>query len=437
MFSKKQNQLLARVNFPIYTVHSITERHILIAGGGGGAKTGIPNVIEIYELINNGSTCRAESVTHFETGSEAIMNCTVHDAGKYFLLFAGMEGNCHVYKIKHSISDEGIEIKEKKPEKQNKVIQRKKKSVPDEKGSDSNHSNSDLNCEQPDANANVIHSRLCFEIKHLESFQTDFSKDPYQKLVRFSSVANLLATAGADGHIRIWKHPKLNKIFDIEAHTDDVDDLDICPLGKRMVSISRDGHGKVWNLEDGLLLSEIKYVLPSKCSNVKYTFRSCRFGIVEDKNDLALFATLNPARTKPPSQCFICKWDTKHYAQQKLVSAGTDLFSAMAVSDDGHFIGLGTQSGSVKIYIAFSLQQIYNVDYVHGIFVTGLEFLPSREESRRITGGHETSLISISVDNHVIIHHIPMRPSMGILSLICLFILTLFTIFVIMDYFNL
>ncbi|GFX52417.1 prolactin regulatory element-binding protein [Trichonephila clavipes] len=436
MFSKKQNQLLARVNFPIYTVHSITERHILIAGGGGGAKTGIPNVIEIYELINNGSTCRAESVTHFETGSEAIMNCTVHDAGKYFLLFAGMEGNCHVYKIKHSISDEGIEIKEMKPEKQNKVIQRKK-SVPDEKVSDSNHSNSDLNCEQPDANANVIHSRLCFEIKHLESFQTDFSKDPYQKLVRFSSVANLLATAGADGHIRIWKHPKLNKIFDIEAHTDDVDDLDICPLGKRMVSISRDGHGKVWNLEDGLLLSEIKYVLPSKCGNVKYTFRSCRFGIVEDKNDLALFATLNPARTKPPSQCFICKWDTKHYAQQKLVSAGTDLFSAMAVSDDGHFIGLGTQSGSVKIYIAFSLQQIYNVDYVHGIFVTGLEFLPSREESRRITGGHETSLISISVDNHVIIHHIPMRPSMGILSLICLFILTLFTIFVIMDYFNL
>ncbi|GIY63313.1 prolactin regulatory element-binding protein [Caerostris darwini] len=348
-----------------------------------------------------------------------------------------MEGNCHVYKIKHSISEEGIEIKERKCEKQNQVIQRKTKPATGKQKFD-DQSNSTVNHKIPDANANVIHSRLCFDIKHLESFQTDFSDDPFQKQVRFSSLVNLLATGGADGHIRIWKHPKLSKAYDIEAHKDDVDDLDICPIGKKMVSVSRDGHGKVWNLEDGTLLSELNYVLPAKCKDLKYTFRSCRFGIVEDKNDLALFATLNPARrTKPASQCYICKWDTKNYAQQKLVAAGTDVFSVMAVSDDGHFIGLGTQSGGVKIYIAFSLQQVYNVDHVHGIFVTGLEFLPTREESRRITGGHETSLVSISVDNHVIIHHIPMRPSMGILTLITLFILTLFMIFVIMDYFNL
>ncbi|XP_055941497.1 prolactin regulatory element-binding protein-like [Argiope bruennichi] len=435
MFSKKQNQLLARVNFPLYTVHCLTERHILVAGGGGSAKTGIPNVIQIYELINSGTTCRAESVTHFETGSEAIMNCTVFDAGKYFLLFAGMEGNCHVYKIKHSISDEGIEIKKKEPEKQNQVIQRKNKTIPNKKCSD-DQSSPDLNCKKPDANANVIHSRLCFDIKHLESFQTDFSAELYQKQVRFSNSASLLATAGADGHIRIWKHPKLNKVYDIEAHEADVGDLDICPLGKRMVSVSRDGRGKVWSLENGSLILELKYILPTK-SSAKYTFRNCRFGIVEDKNDLALFATLNPVPSKPSSQCYIAKWDTKNFDQQKIVAAGTDLFSAMAISDNGHFIGLGTQSGSVKIYIAFSLQQIYNIDKVHGIFVTGLEFLPTRDESRRITGGHETSLLSISIDNHVIIHHIPMRPSMGILTLITLFILTLFIIFVLMDYLNL
>lgn len=32
------------------------------------------------------------------------------------------------------------------------------------------------------------------------------------------------------------QHPKLNQVFDVEAHTDDVDDLDICPHGK-MVKI--------------------------------------------------------------------------------------------------------------------------------------------------------------------------------------------------------
>lgn len=57
-------------------------------------------------MINNGSKCRAEPVAHYETGKEAIMNCTVYNAGKYFILFAGMEGNCQVYKIRHELMDE-------------------------------------------------------------------------------------------------------------------------------------------------------------------------------------------------------------------------------------------------------------------------------------------------------------------------------------------
>ncbi|KAG8182785.1 hypothetical protein JTE90_018658 [Oedothorax gibbosus] len=432
MFSKKHNQLLARVNFPLYAVHVLTERHILVAGGGGSAKTGIRNVIEIYELINDGSTCRAESVTHYETGSEAIMNCVIHNAGKYYLLFAGMEGNCHVYKIKYGISDEGMSIDSKQSGKPDNVkLRRKNKTDAADTGPSVTES------DKPDANANVIHSKLFFDISKIDSFQTDFSEEPFQKLVRFSGSSNFLATGGADGHLRIWKHPKLNKVFDIAAHTDDVDDIDISPDGKQIVSVSRDGYGKVWDAQKGTLISDLKYELSSKAST-KYRFRSCRFGIVDDKNDLSLFATLNPAvRSKPPSQCYICKWETKSFVQKKIVAAGTDMFSAMAINDNGRFIGLGTQSGSVKIYIAFSLTQIYNVERVHGIFVTGLEFLPTQEESRRITGGNETSLVSISVDNHVNIHHIPERPTMGILTLVFLFILTLFSIFVIMDTLNL
>lgn len=61
---------LARVNFPLYIVKALTERHILVAGGGGEAKTGVVNSIEIYELfkcpINN--TCRAKRMAHFDTG---------------------------------------------------------------------------------------------------------------------------------------------------------------------------------------------------------------------------------------------------------------------------------------------------------------------------------------------------------------------------------
>lgn len=425
MYSRKYKQVLARVNFPIYSVQCFTDRHVLVAGGGGGAKTGIRNVIEIYELINVGSTCRAECVCHYETGNEAVMNCTVFCAGKYYLLFAGMEGNCQIYKIRHEVVDLEMHTNE---EAGNDVSSLRKRNTL--LGSEN---------ENQSRNPSSSHSKLLFNIQPLESFQTDFSKEPFQKLVKFSPITKLLVTGGADGHVRLWKHPYLNLEFDIAAHTDDVDDLDICPQGKMVATVSRDGHGKIWNTENSNLMAELTYTLPSKSnSDGKYIFRSCRFAKVEDTDNLTLFGAINPAaRKNPPLQSYLCKWDTKKFSLEKIVSTGNDLLSAMAVSDNGHFLALGTQSGSVKIFIAFSLQNIYSFDCVHGIFVTSIHFLPTSEESRRITGGHEASLVSVSVDNHIILHHVPNRASMSFLTLITLFILTLFLVFVIMDFFNL
>lgn len=50
-----------------------------------------------------------------------------------------------------------------------------------------------------------VFPKLIFKIQPLESFQTDFSDEPFQKLVRFSSKAKLLVTGGSDGHVRFWK----------------------------------------------------------------------------------------------------------------------------------------------------------------------------------------------------------------------------------------
>ena len=38
-----KNGLLARVNFPLYSVQMLTSRHVLVAGGGGSSKTGVAN----------------------------------------------------------------------------------------------------------------------------------------------------------------------------------------------------------------------------------------------------------------------------------------------------------------------------------------------------------------------------------------------------------
>lgn len=41
--SRANDGLLARVNFPLYSVEMLTSRHVLVAGGGGSSKTGVAN----------------------------------------------------------------------------------------------------------------------------------------------------------------------------------------------------------------------------------------------------------------------------------------------------------------------------------------------------------------------------------------------------------
>lgn len=62
---------LAKVNYPLFVVKMLTERHYLVAGGGGPSKFSVGNLIEIYELFKcpKSNTCRTRSVAHLDTGS--------------------------------------------------------------------------------------------------------------------------------------------------------------------------------------------------------------------------------------------------------------------------------------------------------------------------------------------------------------------------------
>lgn len=40
---RSKGGLLARVNFPLYTVQMVTDKYILVGGGGGSSKTGVAN----------------------------------------------------------------------------------------------------------------------------------------------------------------------------------------------------------------------------------------------------------------------------------------------------------------------------------------------------------------------------------------------------------
>ena len=45
-------ELLCRVNFPLYQATMITPRHLLVAGGGGAANTGVFNGIVSLKFLS-------------------------------------------------------------------------------------------------------------------------------------------------------------------------------------------------------------------------------------------------------------------------------------------------------------------------------------------------------------------------------------------------
>jgi prolactin regulatory element-binding protein len=229
--------------------------------------------------------------------------------------------------------------------------------------------------------------------------------EPLQRVVRVSLHGTIMATGGTDGSIRLWKFPQLHKLFDLDAHGNEIDDLDFSPDSNLLVSIAKDGKAFLWNVNDGKRDRELTWT-PS--DGAKYMYKRCRFRkLTEDKTKIDLFILSNAVVAKNPS--FLQLWDAN--AGTIIKSAPyKETLSALAVSDDGKFVAVGTMfSGSVDIFVAFSLRKALHVPGTHSMFVTGLEFLPTKLDGPAITSNTETAVVSISVDNRICIHSIPFR----------------------------
>ncbi|XP_013399942.1 prolactin regulatory element-binding protein isoform X2 [Lingula anatina] len=396
MAPKKKGLLLGHLEFPPYAVNAVGDRHFIVAGGGGTAKTGVPNAFEIFQLRCDRADVEARSVLKFSDLECAIMNTAVHENEKGFMLAAGMEENCRFYNLKHKvITLEDTEDKHKDT-KDSAVRQRKGKQS------------------QPDSKSKEVEKLVSFQVDPFKTIQTDFHGDGgFQKVVQISLDGKILATGGADGFLRIWKLPELKRLQEIEAHEGEIEDLSISPDGNQIVTVSHDKHSSVWNTKDGSKHQELNW---KGKSNSAYRFRSCRYGVTKGpKPEVTLYTTHIPVTRagKHPLPCYITLWDSAKLVAKKSANVGGEVVSAFEVSDDGLYLGLGTINGSIAIYIAFSLQCLHQVREAHSIFITGIEFLPSTSTAQAITFGHDVSLLSVSVDKQIKIHQVPTRGSIS------------------------
>ncbi|KAJ0066252.1 hypothetical protein NL108_004133 [Boleophthalmus pectinirostris] len=331
-----------------------------------------------------------------DTETKANMNLALADD----VIATGQDGNCCLMKFKHAQSKTKTTATKDAGNSSQQSAPRRRAGKGNKPAQDSGDCT-----ELKDETAQI-------QVQGLGEVQSDENpQDPLQKVVRFSPDRSLLLTGGTDGHVRVWEFPSLKKKYDFKAHEDEIEDLDISP-GNKLVTVGRDFSCSVWS-GDQLAMSLKWHQTRPGTGDKTYRYMGCRFGAVEDQKEaLRLYTVQIPhKRDRKPPPCFITKWDGKSFLPMLTAPCGSEVISTLAVSDSGTFLGLGTVTGSVAIYIAFSLQKLYYVQESHGIVVTDLAFLPDSPRGRQLRGNHEAAMMSVAVDSRCQLHTLSNRRS--------------------------
>lgn len=345
----------------------------------------------------------AKEVLRHETGPSVVMNCAVRPDVRRTLLVAGQESHCQLYLLnpKFVKDTEGGDVlmkDQQKEENDEVVVVRNRKQ---QKSSKKNQQNGGSSVQAVE--------RFTFQVKPGDSIQTDFAEpESLQRVVRISPNGEMMATGGLDGYIRVWNFPRMTKLTEIKGHSREVDDLDFSTDSKLLCSIAKDGLAVIWNLESGNERIKLTWTPPA---NLKYLFKRCRFACIEGRQErFRLFTLSNPLGKSGKARGFLQQWNVETGKLSGIVEIDESL-SALAVREDGRFVAVGSMfTGSVSVYIAFSLQRVLHIPHAHSMFVTGLVFLPVSDiDGPAITSNAEAAVISISVDNKVCIHALKHR----------------------------
>lgn len=342
----------------------------------------------------------AEEIQRHETGSEVIMNMSMRNIDRRSLLVVGQESHSQMFVINTKVGQLPPKEAVNRRESSADVRQRKNRERTESVGQEAaNGGGGDV----------PRMKRVFFEIKAADSIQTDFTQpEPLQRVVRISPNGKFMATGGLDGHLRVWNFPRMTPLADIAAHKKELDDIDFSPDSKHVLSIAKDGLAVVWATSTGKEVMKLQWTPPE---GVKYLFKRCRYATIEGNSDrYRLFTLSNPYGKAGKQKGFLQQWNIETGRLNNIVGIDESL-SALAVRDDGRFVAVGTMfSGSVSIYIAFSLQKVLNVPGAHSMFVTGLEFIPVLvKDAPPISSDTEASVVSYSVDNRICIHSLQYR----------------------------
>uniref|UniRef100_A0A2P2I0B2 Prolactin regulatory element-binding protein-like n=1 Tax=Hirondellea gigas TaxID=1518452 RepID=A0A2P2I0B2_9CRUS len=460
--------LVSKTEFPPYALACVADRYVIVAGGGGSAKTGIKNKFEVYQLYHTGKQMTSRCVLSYDVGEHCISNMTAwtdfmptneaHGTGGYTTpcptinLAVGKEESCVILKLTPKL------ITDKDNEQKIPVVKQEDASDGGvrKRGTQQQTSSSSAPVHQQPVAAGVAiaanDAYYTFNVSHVSSITTTFSRnntaddsskrrkateDVYQKVCRVSRDHKRLVTAGTDGAIRVWQlqqqqPPSL--LLTIQAHTKEVDQIDLSPDAKQITSVCKGMRECcVWDAGNGKRLHH----LALDTQGVKYKFAWARYGCVEGQlNNSRLFSISNPVMgSKNPG--IVAKWCGKAYTLEKRQSVD-GVLSNLAVTDDGRYLATGSMDGDIVIMVAYSLQVLQRVKSAHSMFVTGVEWMADGSRSSCIVRGFsDASLLSMSCDNTVKVTHVPAVTALPVWLVAVLATAVLAITFIVASYFGL
>eukprot|EP00276_Gloeochaete_wittrockiana_P008144 CAMPEP_0184649360 /NCGR_PEP_ID=MMETSP0308-20130426/6696_1 /TAXON_ID=38269 /ORGANISM="Gloeochaete witrockiana, Strain SAG 46.84" /LENGTH=333 /DNA_ID=CAMNT_0027082005 /DNA_START=1606 /DNA_END=2604 /DNA_ORIENTATION=+ len=204
-----------RCTYPIYAASWTSNGRVILGGGGGSSRTGIPNALTLCEITEQDGKGEFSPLYTHSTGTGAVTSLCIHPKGNELVCVVG--GKLELYAF-----------------------------ADDEK-----------------------------KIEALES-QTaskDAEQGP-QKLVRFSVDGATIATAGEDDHIvHVWDYPQLKLRFSLAGHSSTVYEISFDPAGELVATASADKQCIIWKLSDA---SQVKALRCPRKPDVAM-FRGCSF----------------------------------------------------------------------------------------------------------------------------------------------------------------
>ncbi|KJE91900.1 hypothetical protein CAOG_02962 [Capsaspora owczarzaki ATCC 30864] len=213
---------------------------------------------------------------------------------------------------------------------------------------------------------------------------SDFAPtEPFQKSCNFSANGKHLVTGGTDGMARVWdaKSRELLHSFATGGHR--LKTVDISPDSSWVAAISETKEMTIWSLKTAQLTHTLKSD-PKWNSAKDYKIQAGRFATQPDGQVVFI-----SAHSLPKHQSRLVKWNTSSWTPigRSIIVLGPVPITAMNVSPNGAFVGVGDAEGSVAVVDVASWTISARVDNLHELFITALAFTQS--------GSH---LVSVSAD---------------------------------------